>query len=137
MIRWGERSFAHGISRCTPQGLFTVPLAGAQSGQRWRSAPSSAVSFETLERLAIALQVPASALLPASRLRDGTRSREPQRRARQIAAMTELARSFDDGDLALAQALITAAAESVSDTARPFAPLTVWRPKCLLYIAFY
>ena len=79
---------------------------------------ASAPSFETLERLAIALRVPAAALFPASRLRDGTRSREPERRARRIAAMTELARSFDDGDLALAQALITAVAESVSDRHR-------------------
>ena len=79
---------------------------------------ASAPSFVTLERLAIALQVPASALFPASRLRDGTRPREPERRARQIAAITELARSFDDGDLALAQALVTAVAETVHDRHR-------------------
>ena len=71
---------------------------------------ASAPSFETLERLAIALQVPASALFPAAHLRGGTRSHGSERRARQIAAMTELARSFDDGDLALAQALLTAVA---------------------------
>ncbi len=79
---------------------------------------ASAPSFETLERLAIALQVPASALFPASRLRDSTRSREPERRARQVAALTALALGFDDGDLALAQALITAVAEAVHDRHR-------------------
>ncbi|NIA72039.1 helix-turn-helix transcriptional regulator [Pelagibius litoralis] len=88
--------------------------AAVRAIERGASAPS----FVTLERLAIALQVPASALFPTSRLKDRTRGREPERRASQIASITALARSFDDGDLGLAQALVTAIAEAVPERHR-------------------
>lgn len=80
---------------------------------------ASAPSFETLERLALALDIPAAGLFPVVRPGDEARLRETERRAREVAAVTALARSFDDPDLALALALLTAVARAVPERHGP------------------
>ena len=79
---------------------------------------ASAPSFATLERLVQALDVPAAGLFPPLRKGDDARP-ETERRAREVAAVTALAHSFDDPDLALALALLGAVAEAASAPPNP------------------
>jgi transcriptional regulator with XRE-family HTH domain len=78
---------------------------------------ASAPSFETLERLTQALDVPAAGLFPPVRAGDDARP-ETERRAREIAALTALARSFDDPDLTLALVLLSAVAKAAPERRR-------------------
>ncbi|WP_420347603.1 helix-turn-helix domain-containing protein [Pelagibius sp.] len=71
---------------------------------------ASAPSFETLERLVQALEVPPAGFFPVVRSGSNVQTGEPERRARKIAAVTAQARTFNDADLALAEALIAAVA---------------------------
>jgi transcriptional regulator with XRE-family HTH domain len=79
---------------------------------------ASAPSFVTLERLMVALDVPAAGLFPPVRAGDDARP-ATERRAREVAAVTALARSFDDPDLALALALLSAVAKAAPERRGP------------------
>lgn len=79
---------------------------------------ASAPSFATLERLMVALDVPAAALFPPIRQDDGARP-ETERRAREVAAVAALAYGFDDPDLTLALALLGAVAKAATERGRP------------------
>jgi transcriptional regulator with XRE-family HTH domain len=79
---------------------------------------ASAPSFETLERLMRALDVPAVGLFPPVRAGDDVQP-ETERRAREVATVTALAHSFDDPDLALAVALLGAVAKAAPERRRP------------------
>jgi len=80
---------------------------------------ASAPSFETLERLTLALGIPAAELFPVVHPGDGASRGESEQRAREVAAITALARHFDDPDLALAHAILTAVAKAASDRWKP------------------
>ena len=76
---------------------------------------ASAPSFRTLERLTLALDIPAAALFPAVRPGNSPNHPATERRARELAAMAALAQDFSDADLALAHAILTAVAKAASE----------------------
>jgi transcriptional regulator with XRE-family HTH domain len=76
---------------------------------------ASAPSFGTLERLAVAFDIPVAALFPLFRLGSGVGHRETERRTRELAAIAALARDLSDPDLALAHAVLTAVAKAASE----------------------
>lgn len=103
-----------GLTQAALAELIDRSEVAVRAIERGASAPS----FETLERLTLALDIPAAGLFPAVRPGDGVRVRETERRGREVATVTALARSFDDLDLALALALLTAVAEAVPERDR-------------------
>jgi transcriptional regulator with XRE-family HTH domain len=104
-----------GLTQAALAELIDRSEVAVRAIERGASAPS----FETLERLALALDIPAAGLFPVVRAGDEARLRETERRAREVAAVTALARSFDDPDLALALALLTAVARAVPERHGP------------------
>ena len=100
-----------GLTQAALAELIDRSEVSVRAIERGASAPS----FNTLERLTQALDVPAAEFFPPLRPGDGARVRDTERRAREVAAITALARSFDDPDLALTLALVTAVAEAASD----------------------
>ena len=104
-----------GLTQAALAELIDRSEVAVRAIERGASAPS----FETLERLTLALDVPAAGLFPAVRTGDGARRGDSERRAREVTAIAALARSFNDPDLALALTLVTAVAKAASGRWRP------------------
>jgi transcriptional regulator with XRE-family HTH domain len=117
-------SLAREVGRCIralrrQRGLTQAALAElidrSEVAVRAIERGASAPSFETLERLTLALDVPAAGLFPAVRPGDGRSHRETERRARELAAIAAVALGFNDPDLALAHTLLLAVAKAASE----------------------
>ena len=120
-------SLAREVGRCVralrrrrglPQAALAELIGRSEVALRSIERGASAPSFATLERLMVALDVPAAGLFPPLRKSDDARP-ETERRAREVAAVTALAHSFDDPDLTLALALLGAVAKAATERGRP------------------
>ena len=124
-------SLAREVGRCIralrrQRGLTQAALAElidrSEVAVRAIERGASAPSFETLERLTRALDIPAAGLFPVLRLGAGGRRQEAERRARTLADIAALAGGFDDPDLALALTLVTAVADAAAKRRPPGTP---------------